>query len=127
MMMRALLTCLFLSPTPGVAACAEALASLRARIAEAGENLTRGYRIMSYAEAGFHPSPQRVPVGDGAGQPVSDWMVRYVYLDPDDPAKPLDLRRLHAEIDSATETARRDAMIRDLAGLQAECGGLTPD
>lgn len=98
---------------------------LQAELAEAEANIARGYRIRSYAEAGFFTTRQRVPLvrqgPDGVRRATGEWMTRHVYLDPDDPTQPLDPARLHAPIDPMAERQRRDDLRARLDGLDG-CG-----
>lgn len=102
-------------------------AGLEEELARAAENLARGYRIRSYEEAGFRTTPQRVPLRvpstDGQLRLSGQWMTRHVYLDPDDPSKPLDQTRLHAPIDPVAEAQRRDGIRARLDAMGPPCAG----
>ena len=100
-------------------------AQLQAELAEVEANIARGYRIRIYAEAGFSTTAQRVPLArrgpEGTRRTSSEWMTRHVYLDPDDPTRPLDPTRLHAPIDPKAEGQRRDDLRARLDAIDG-CG-----
>lgn len=99
---------------------------LQTELAQVEANIDRGHRIRSHAEAGFSTTAQRVPVmrpgPDGVRRLSGEWMTRHVYLDPDDPKRPLDPARLHAPIDPQTEAQRRDLLHARLDALGGGCG-----